>query len=147
MAGERGGLTGIRDFEIMSAVTQLVRFCCSALGARPELGARELGVSAARFPAETRIASCTLDPAIADWPNSAALLRKMMMALGVEPDAPAVTDHAVLEELRQMCGACAHKTECARDLAAGTAADNFYAYCPNARALDSIYVEMTFNRL
>lgn len=144
MAGERGGLTGFRDFEIMSAVTQLVRFCCSALGARQELGA---SVSAARYPAETRIAACALDQAIADWPNSAALLRKMMIALGLEPDAPAVLDHAVMEELRQMCAACEHKTECARDLADGTAAENFYAYCPNARALDSIYVEMTFNRL
>jgi hypothetical protein len=53
----------------------------------------------------------------------------------------------VLEELRRMCATCEHKPECARDLAAGTAATNFYAYCPNALALDSIYVEMTFNRL
>ncbi len=144
MAGERGGLTGFRDFEIMTAVSQLVRFCCSALGTRQEL---DRSVSVARFPSETRVASCAVDRAIADWPNSAALLRKMMIALGLEPDAPAVLDHAVMEELREMCATCEHKPECGRDLAEGTAAENFYAYCPNARALDSIYVEMTFNRL
>ncbi len=145
MAGERGGLTGFRDLEIMTTVTEWVRFCCSALGARQEPGASASADVAS--PAPMSIASRALDQAIADWPNSAALLRKMMIALGLEPDAPALLDHAALEELRQLCATCEHKTECARDLAQGTAAENFYAYCPNARVLDSIYVEMTFNRL
>ncbi len=145
MAGERGGLTGFRDLEIMSTVTEWVRFCCSALGARQELGAS--ASERAAPTARTGIAPGALDQAVADWPNSAALLRKMMIALGLQPDAPAVLDHAVMEELRRMCAACEHKIECAHDLADGTAAENFYAYCPNARALDSIYVEMTFNRL
>ncbi len=120
MAGH-GGLVGFRDLEpIMSAVV--------------------------RGAAERAIRPREIDRAAADLPNSAALLRNMMIALGLEPDAPAVLDHAVMAELREMCATCEHKTECARDLAEGRAAENFYAYCPNARALDSIYVEMTFNR-
>jgi uncharacterized protein DUF6455 len=82
-----------------------------------------------------------------ELPNSAALLRKMMGALGIDPDASAVSDLVSLEELQRFCARCEHKPECARDLAQGTATENFYAYCPNAQALDSMYVEMTFKPL
>ncbi len=126
----------------MNTVSRWVRRHC-AFGAREELGASTDIARAAERGTDRH----EIDRPADELPNSATLLRRMMMALGIEPDAPTLLDHAAMSELRRLCASCDHKPECVRDLAAGTATENFYAYCPNAKALDSIYVEMTFNRL
>jgi hypothetical protein len=147
MVEDNAGHSGFPNFEpIVTAVADWVRHYRIALGARDELSvaspeevvriARELGV----HPPE-------LAQAASGWPEAAALLRRMLIALGIDPDAPALKDHAIVGELQRLCASCEHKGECANDLAKGTAPENFYAYCPNAKALDSIYVETTFNRL
>jgi len=147
MAEEITGHSGLSSLEpILKAIAQWVRLCRVALGARNELAvgspeevgqiARELGV----HPPQ-------LAEAITGWPRDAELLRRMLTALGIDPDAPALKDRAVIDDLQRVCVCCEQKAECDRDLARGTAAENFYGYCPNARTLDSIYVETTFSRL
>ncbi len=127
---------GFRDLEPLKAtVTNWVRLCRGALHGREDASVgRASGGADMHAPAS-------------DWPSSAAPLRQMMIALGLEPDGPALLEHAAMNELQRCCASCDHKPECAKDLAQGTAPENFYAYCPNARMLDSIYVETTFNRL
>jgi hypothetical protein len=71
----------------------------------------------------------------------------MLIALGIDPEAPALRAHAALSELQHLCVSCERKSECTRDLAEGTAAENFYGYRTNAEALDSVHVETTFERL
>ena len=145
MVGHGAGPAGFRAFEpVMDAIAKWAGLWRIALGARNVLAVSSPH-EVARMAAALGVAPRA--PAVGERPRPAALLQQMMMALGLDPDAPALLDHAIMGELRRLCASCADKAACTHDLADGTAAENFYAYCPNARALDSIYVEMTFNRL
>ena len=143
MAGPNAESAGFRAFEpVMETITQWARLWRIALSAR-----NELAVSSLREVARMAAALGVGQGDVAHAPSPAPLLRRMLIALGLDPDAPALLDHAAMDELRRLCASCAHKTQCADDLARGIGVKNFYAYCPNARALDSIYVELTFGRL
>ncbi len=144
MAEEHAGRSGFEP--IINAMAEWARLCRVAFGGRDELvqSLRQESVRAAHALAAQTAA---LVENVPGWPQAAILLRRMLIALGIDPDAPALRDHAAIGKLQRSCAACEHKTECAEDLANGTAAENFYAYCPNAKALDSIYVEMTFKTL
>jgi len=143
MAEHGAESAGFRAFEpVMDAITAWAQLWRIALGARNELAVstpREV----ARMAAALGVGRRDHDGA----PSPSPLVRQMLIALGLDPDAPALIEHAAMDELRRLCASCGHKAECADDLAHGNGARNFYAYCPNAQALDSIYVEMTFNRL
>ena len=147
MAEENAGRSGFHGFEpIISAVAEWGRLCRVAFGGRDEV-VQNLRQESVRTAHALAAQAAALMQNVPGWPQAAILLRRMMIALGLDPDSPALRDHAAIGELQAACAACEHKAECAEDLAKGTAAENFYAYCPNAKALDSIYVEMTFNSL
>ena len=145
MAEESAGRPGFPGFDpIMNAFAEWARLCRIAFGGRDDIvqSLRQESVRAA-FAAQT----AAVMQSVPGWPQAAILLRRMLLALGIDPDTPALKDHAAIAELQRACVACEHKQECAQDLAEGTAAENFYAYCPNAKALDSIHVETTFKSL
>ena len=146
MADENRGSEGVLGLgPLMNAVAEWVQLCRAALEARDELAvctpeeiariARKIGVRPDEFEA-----------AIAQEPGTDLLLEKMLTALGIDPKAPALQDPAVIGELRRLCARCCHKARCERDLAAGTAIENFSAYCPNAEMLDAIRVESASRR-
>jgi hypothetical protein len=144
MAEEHAGRSGFEP--IMNAMAEWARLCRVAFGGRDELvqSLRQESVRAAHaFAAQT----AALVQSVPGWPQAAILLRRMLIALGIDPDSAALKDHAAISELQRSCAACEHKSECAHDLAEGTAARNFYVYCPNAKTLDSICVETTFKTL
>ena len=70
--------------------------------------------------------------------ESAALLEKMLRALGVEPGQLANANPLIMQDLTRLCITCVAKGRCERDLEAGTAAENFRDYCPNAYTLDKL---------
>jgi len=70
--------------------------------------------------------------------QSIALLEKMLRALGVEPGQLASANPLIMQDLTRLCITCVAKGRCERDLAAGSAADNFRDYCPNAYTLDKL---------
>jgi len=147
MGEENAGRSGVPGFEpMLNAAAEWARLCRVAFGGRDELVQslrRESARAAQAFAAQT----AALMQRVPGWPQAAILLRRMLVALGIDPDSPALKDHAAIGELQRACTVCGHKPECAQDLADGTAAKNFYAYCPNAKTLDSIYVETTFKTL
>ena len=69
-------------------------------------------------------------------PDSAALLGKMLAALGVNAEDLASKDPMLMRDLQRLCVSCDHKQRCAHDLAAGTAGEHYREYCPNAYTLD-----------
>lgn len=141
------GAGDLQVFEpVMDAVARWVRLWQIALSARNELAVSS-PKEVARMAATLGIAPRDTGRDVGERPGPTLLLQQMMLALGVAPDAPGLIDHAVMDELSRLCASCKHQRACADDLAAGTAAVNFYRYCPNARALDSICVEVTSNRL
>ena len=147
MAEESAGRSGFPGFEpIMNAFVEWARLCRVAFGGRDDI-VQSLRLESVRAAHALAAQTAALMQSVPGWPQTAMLLRRMLIALGIDPDSPALKDHAAIAELQRECAACEHKQECAQDLAAGTAAENFYAYCPNAKTLDSIYVETTFNTL
>ena len=40
--------------------------------------------------------------------------------------------------MERVCSLCDHKGQCDRDLADGTAAENYHGYCANASTLESL---------
>jgi hypothetical protein len=147
MAEGNAGRSGFPGFEpIMNAMAEWTRLCRVAFGGRDDL-VQSIRIESVRAANALAAQTAALIQSVPGWPQAAILLRRMLIALGIDPDSPALRDHAAIAELQRSCAACDRKLECAQDLSNGTAAENFYAYCPNAKALDSIYVEMTFNTL
>ena len=78
-------------------------------------------------------------------PQSAALLDKLLKALGVESEAHA--NISVLHDLQRLCIFCGQKQRCKHELEVTTAAGRFRQYCPNAYTLDALLTEKGINRL
>jgi hypothetical protein len=72
-------------------------------------------------------------------PEAAHLLQKMLLALGVDPEAFGEKSPAVAHDLQRLCISCGEKKQCQHDLATGTAAQNYHTYCPNAFTLDALF--------
>jgi hypothetical protein len=75
----------------------------------------------------------------AKGPGAAEFLRKMLLALSVDPNDLAKTDPAVMRDLQRICMLCGQKSRCRHELAAGTAAGHFREFCPNAYTLDALF--------
>ena len=71
-------------------------------------------------------------------PRSAALLEKMLRALGVEPGRLAKANPVIARDLERLCISCVSKERCMIELAAGSAAENFRDFCPNAFTLQAL---------
>ena len=69
-------------------------------------------------------------------PDQADLLRRRMVALGLDPVALARSDGAVLRDLQRLCTMCRSHSRCARDLAStDPVSEDWQDYCPNAAML------------
>ena len=77
----------------------------------------------------------------AKGPGAADQLRKMLLALDVDPEAIMKSDPAVMRDLQRLCVACDHKSRCRHEFMAGTAAAHFREFCPNAFTLDALFAE------
>lgn len=71
-------------------------------------------------------------------PHAAALLRELLLALGVNPQELERGDPTVMRDLQRLCITCGYKRQCELDLASGVMADKFRDYCPNAFTLDAL---------
>jgi transcriptional regulator with XRE-family HTH domain len=123
---------------ILNAIANWVKKYRYAAGLRDELArcgpeevantARELGISSGEL---SRLAR--------KGPHAAVLLQKMLLALGADPKVLAAQDPIVMRDLQRLCIMCDHKKQCRHQLAAGTAAQNYHDFCPNAFTLDALF--------
>jgi len=72
------------------------------------------------------------------------LLRRRMLALGLDPYEMALSDPALLRHLQRCCGLCESREDCVSDLARASAGqawpgrDDWRDYCENALALEML---------
>jgi hypothetical protein len=90
--------------------------------------AKEIGLTPSQF---RELAS--------EGPGTANLLKKMLVALHVDPRVLADTDPFIRRELPWLCLTCSTKKRCEHELATGTATDHFREFCPNAISLDELF--------
>lgn len=74
-------------------------------------------------------------------PDSAALLEKLLLALRVDPEVLMKADPATMRDMQRLCVNCQQKRRCRHELAAGTAAEHYRSYCPNAFTLAAVFAE------
>jgi len=92
--------------------------------------ARDLGVSPGEL---VRLAD--------QGPNAADQLSRLLRALGVDAKKLSRSDPAMMRDLQRLCITCDHKGRCGHELAAGTAAENYRSFCPNAISLDALFAQ------
>lgn len=124
--------------EILGAIADWINRYREAYAARSELvncGADEV----ARIAHDLSISSNELATLAAKDANSADLLQKMLVALGVDPKNFACDDPAALRDLQRLCVNCRQKQRCAHEFDVGTAAENYREFCPNSYTLDALF--------
>ena len=72
-------------------------------------------------------------------PGAADLLKKMLVALHVDPNVLANIDQQIMRDLQRLCITCSEKKRCEHELASGTASEHFRDFCPNAFTLDALF--------
>ena len=72
-------------------------------------------------------------------PRAADLLKRMLIALKVDPKVLGEIDQRATRDLQRLCITCGDKRRCEHELAAGTAATNMHEFCPNAVSLEALF--------
>ena len=91
-----------------------------------------------RIAGDLRISSNDLDQLVRQGPHAADELPKMLKALGIDEADLARTEPLVLRDMERVCAVCHQKRQCDRDLAAGTSAEHYEGYCPNAPTIEGL---------
>ena len=123
---------------IFGAIANWVTRYRQAAGLRRELakcGSEEVAAMARDIGLSTQ----ELELFASKGPNAADELPKLLRALGVEPKKLLSDRNRTLRDLQRICITCGHKTQCKHELAAGTAADHYRDYCPNAMSIDELF--------
>lgn len=125
---------------IFEAIARWVRDYRKALGTSHELA--QCGPEAvAAMAQDLMLSPSELVNLAQKSPDSARLLHRLLIALGVDEQALAKRDPLVVRDLERLCVSCSHKRRCAHDLAAGTSPGQYKEYCPNAYTIEMLFAE------
>ncbi|MCG2629944.1 DUF6455 family protein [Bradyrhizobium sp. WYCCWR 13023] len=91
-----------------------------------------------RIANDLRIAPDDLEELVRHGKHAADELPKMLEQLGIDAEALGRAQPLLLRDMERVCSLCGHKGQCDRDLADGTAAENYHGYCGNAATLESL---------
>ncbi|OAF00816.1 hypothetical protein AYJ54_30200 [Bradyrhizobium centrolobii] len=91
-----------------------------------------------RIASDLRIAPDDLEELVRHGRHAADELPKMLDQLGISAEQLGRTQPLLLRDMERVCALCGHKSQCDRDLADGTAAENYQGYCGNASTLESL---------
>ena len=91
-----------------------------------------------RIANELRMSSADLEALVRRGPHAADELPKMLKALGIDQEALTRTEPLVLRDMERVCALCDHKGRCDGDLARGTSAEHYQAYCNNASTIEGL---------
>jgi uncharacterized protein YjiS (DUF1127 family) len=91
-----------------------------------------------RIANDLRIAPDDLEELVRHGRHAADELPKMLEQLGISAERLGQAQPLLLRDMERTCSLCGHKGQCDRDLAEGTAAENYHGYCANASTLESL---------
>ena len=89
-----------------------------------------------RIASDLRIAPDDLEELVRHGKHAADELPKMLEQLGISAERLGQAQPLLLRDMERVCALCHNKGQCDRDLADGTAAENYQGYCPNASTLE-----------
>ncbi|WJR78565.1 hypothetical protein [Bradyrhizobium sp. NP1] len=88
-----------------------------------------------RIASELRVTPGELGELVWQGPHAADELPKLLAALGLDEEGLARTQALILRDMERVCAICAHKVRCDHDIIAGTSAEHYEDYCPNASTI------------
>ena len=91
-----------------------------------------------RIAGDLRIAPDDLEALVRHGKHAADELPKMLEQLGISAEGLGRAQPLLLRDMERVCALCHNKGQCDRDLANGTAAENYQGYCPNASTLEAL---------
>ena len=91
-----------------------------------------------RIANDLRIAPEDLEELVRHGRHSADELPKMLEQLGIDEQRLGQAQPLLLRDMERVCSLCRHKPQCDRDLADGSAAENYHGYCGNAATLEAL---------
>jgi hypothetical protein len=125
---------------VVKAIADWVTRYRNAIGSKDEFGmcgpdevmrmAKDIGVTPEQ-----------LQEIVRRGPDSAKLLKRMLIALHVDRQTIADIDPLVMREMQWLCVTCTHKNRCEHELAKGTATQTFHEFCPNAVSIDELLLD------
>ena len=109
----------------------------TAVGFNDEFGMCEPD-EVARMAKDIGVTPSQLQELVRKGPDSANLLKRMLVALHVDPKIIADMDPLVMREMQWLCITCNNKKRCEHELAKGTATEHFHEFCPNAVSIEEV---------
>jgi uncharacterized protein YjiS (DUF1127 family) len=91
-----------------------------------------------RIADDLRVSSNDLEELVRRGPHATDELPVMLKALGIDAHKLAQTQPMLLRDMERVCAMCRHKSQCERDLIAGTASEHYEGYCLNAPTLERL---------
>jgi uncharacterized protein YjiS (DUF1127 family) len=91
-----------------------------------------------RIANDLRIAPDDLEELVRHGRHAADELPKMLEQLGISAERLGRAQPLLLRDMERVCALCSQKAQCDRDLADGTAAENYHGFCANASTLESL---------
>ena len=91
-----------------------------------------------RIASDLRVAPDDLEDLVRHGQHAADELPKMLEQLGISEERLAQTQPLLLRDMERVCSLCRHKAQCDRDLADGSAPENYHGYCGNAATMESL---------
>ena len=91
-----------------------------------------------RIANDLRISPGDLNDLVRQGPRAADELPRLLDALGIDEEALVRTEPMLLRDMARVCALCHHKRQCDRDLFAGTSAEHYQGYCPNAPSINDL---------
>ncbi len=92
----------------------------------------------ARIAHDLNLSTAELNTLVQRGGHASDELASMMQALRLDPEAVRRVEPMVMRDLERVCTLCGHKRECAHELAAGKAAEDYAEFCPNADTLSAL---------
>lgn len=124
--------------QVLDAIANWIKKYRYAAGLRDELvhcGPEEV----ARVANDLGVSPGELARLARAGPHAADELPRLLRALGADPEKLASIDPMLARDLQRVCITCSGKSRCEHELAAGTAAQNYRRFCPNAISLDALF--------
>lgn len=91
-----------------------------------------------RIAGDLMIAPDDLEELVRHGRHAADELPKLLEQLGINAEGLGRAQPLLLRDMERVCSLCNQKGQCDRDLANGTAAENYHGYCSNAATLESL---------
>lgn len=92
----------------------------------------------ARIAQDLGVTPAELDTLARRGPHASDELPKLLKSLGIDEATLSRTEPRLQRDMVRVCASCRQKARCDHDLDAGTSAQHYTEYCPNAPAIEEL---------